>query len=231
MSVVFTLPHSFTNLRTIILDNVCLDDFDITKIHHLPALSAIHLNSTRIGDEAIHHLISLKYQLEELFIDNNARITDHCVPSLCLMFNLKVLHFYGTNISMPGLRKLCKSIKDSNRSVLLDVPSECNQYLTHLHEQYQLYPVAPLIIDPAAVSSLSVNALKANLAGHAQFNPSIYLSGSRPELVNRLRGILARREGDLVVKEVLKEVRSRSEESTEGSDSEEDSEEFGGSDI
>ncbi|KIJ43489.1 hypothetical protein M422DRAFT_169745, partial [Sphaerobolus stellatus SS14] len=95
-----------------------------------------------------------------------------------------------------------------------------------------LYPDAPLIID-SAVSSLSVTALKANLAGHAQFNPSIYLSGSKSKLVNRLCGILTRREAhlDLVVKEMLKEAVSSSEGSTEGSDNEEDSAEFGGSDM
>jgi len=60
-----------------------------------------------------------------------------------------------------------------------------------------------MITDPNACSSLSVNALKANLAGHAQFNPTIYLSGSKPELIDRLRGILERREADQIVRDIV----------------------------
>ena len=65
---------------------------------------------------------------------------------------------------------------------------------------------------------LPVNALKANLAGHAVFNPSIYHSGSKPELVDRLRRILERRQADRVVKKIVWGYESSTEESNEGSE-------------
>jgi hypothetical protein len=72
-----------------------------------------------------------------------------------------------------------------------------------LHAQYQLHPISPLITDPTICTHLSLAALKANLAAHAVFNPSISLSGTKSELIGRLREILERREGDRIVKEVV----------------------------
>lgn len=72
-----------------------------------------------------------------------------------------------------------------------------------LHAEYQLYPVFPLLTDPNICTSLSLTSLRANLAAHAVFNPSISLSGTKLDLVKRLSEILERREGDRVVKEVV----------------------------
>ncbi|KAF8584252.1 hypothetical protein K439DRAFT_1346591, partial [Ramaria rubella] len=201
--LVFSLPHSFVCLAQLKLDTVRLDDFDLTKIHHLPSLTILSLNNTGIGDEAIGHLTPLKYQLREVHIEDNRRITDDCIPSLCLFSSLAVLRIYGTSIQMPGLRRLTSFIHHAAREIDIEIPKECETYLNNLHSQYQLHPIAPFISDPNVCACLSVNALKANLAGHAVFNPSIYLSGSKPELVDRLRGILERRQADRVVKEIV----------------------------
>ncbi|KAF8521603.1 hypothetical protein BU17DRAFT_87837 [Hysterangium stoloniferum] len=216
---IFSLPNSFTKLTCLNLNGVYLDDFDLTRIHHLPSLSILHLNNTCIGNEAlvskplifshrlvffrIGHLTSLKHQLTELHTENNPRVTDDCIPSLCLFPLLLLLRIFGTGIQMPGLRKLASSIRSASREVDIDIPKDCETYLNSLHAQYHLHPVAPMITDPLACPHLSLNALKANLAGHAVFNPSIYLSGSKVELIHRLRDILERRQNDRIVKEVV----------------------------
>lgn len=81
-----------------------------------------------------------------------------------------------------------------------------------------MHPVAPLITDPSVCGCLSVNALKANLAGHAIFNPLIYLSGSKLELVERLREILEKRQADAVVKEMVWGYESSTRDSVEESE-------------
>lgn len=172
----------------------------------------------------IGHLTSLKKKLKELHIEDNPRITDDCIPSLCLFSSLTVLRIYGTSIDMPGLRRLAISIHGMARDIDIEIPKDCEDYLNSehshlqrqrhnykqrfrfypdLHAQYQLHPVSPMITDPNVCECLSVNALKANLAGHAVFNPSISLSGSKPDLVERLQTILERRDADRVVKEIV----------------------------
>ncbi|KAF8514476.1 hypothetical protein JB92DRAFT_2719211, partial [Gautieria morchelliformis] len=201
--LVFSLPHSFTRLAALNMTDVRLDDFDITKIHHLASLTVVWLNNTAIGNEAIGHLTSLKNHLKELHVEDNPRITDGCIPGLCLFSKLTLLRLYGTRIDMPGLRRLASSIHNAAREIDIGIPEYCETYLNNLHTQYQLHPVAPLISDPSLCVSLTVSALKANLAGHAVFNPSIYLSGSKPELVERLKEILERRRSDHLVKEMV----------------------------
>lgn len=170
---------------------------------------------------SIAHITSLKHQLKELYAEDNGRINDDCIPSLCLFSSLVLLRVYGTGIKMQGLRRLASSVHNEGREIDVEIPEECERYLnshsrrvassmslsldfrTGLHSQYQMHPIAPLITDPCACRSLSANALKMNLAAHAVFNPSIYLSGSKLELIDRLREILETRLADRVVKEIV----------------------------
>lgn len=64
-------------------------------------------------------------------------------------------------------------------------------------------PQPPLIVDPAACATLSVSALKRNLAEHAVFNLTIIASGTKAELVARLKSILEMRQMDMLVREMI----------------------------
>lgn len=64
-------------------------------------------------------------------------------------------------------------------------------------------PEPPLIVEPTACGTLSVSALKRNLAEHAIFNPAIVASGTKAELAARLESILQTREMDMLVREMI----------------------------
>ena len=72
-----------------------------------------------------------------------------------------------------------------------------------MHSKYMINPTAPLIVEPTACASLSVSALKRNLAEHAYFNPTILTSGSKGELVARLQNILQTRKVDILVRNMM----------------------------
>jgi hypothetical protein len=72
-----------------------------------------------------------------------------------------------------------------------------------MHSKYMIKPEAPLIVDPTACVTLSVSALKRNLIEHAVFNPAIIASGTKAELVARLKNILETRQMDMLVKEMI----------------------------
>jgi hypothetical protein len=64
-------------------------------------------------------------------------------------------------------------------------------------------PSPPLITNPSVADSLSIAALKRNLAAHATFNDSIVATGTKKEMMARLKAILLVRQMDLIVKEML----------------------------
>jgi hypothetical protein len=68
---------------------------------------------------------------------------------------------------------------------------------------YALNPLPPLITNPSICGQLSVTALKRNLEEHAKVNKDIVVGGTRPEMVERLEGLLRRREGDMIVREMV----------------------------
>jgi hypothetical protein len=77
----------------------------------------------------IGHLTSLKHQLKELHIEDNDRINDDCIPSLCLFSTVTFLRIYGTSIKMPGLRRLAASVHGAGREIDIELPEECETYL------------------------------------------------------------------------------------------------------
>lgn len=72
-----------------------------------------------------------------------------------------------------------------------------------MDSKYMIEPKAPLIVDPAACAALSVTALKRNLSEHAIFNPDILVSGTKAELMERLKKILESRKMDLLVRDMM----------------------------
>lgn len=73
---------------------------------------------------------------------------------------------------------------------------------------YLLDPTPPLIESPLVVPELSAAALKRNLAAHAACNPAVVATGTKPEMVDRLRGILETRQMDLLVRDMIQGVES-----------------------
>jgi hypothetical protein len=66
-----------------------------------------------------------------------------------------------------------------------------------------VHPVPPLIVDPALCSKLSIAALRRNLASHATCNRSIIATGTKVEMVERLKKILKTREMDLLTRNTI----------------------------
>lgn len=64
-------------------------------------------------------------------------------------------------------------------------------------------PKAPFIVEPEACPSLTVAALKHNLAAHAAFNPDIVPTGTKAELAERLKNILETRQIDIIIRDML----------------------------
>ncbi|TCD67810.1 hypothetical protein EIP91_011938 [Steccherinum ochraceum] len=217
--LVFAKPNSFLFLNEINLSGAKLEDVDIRHIHHLPRLAKLWISNTGIGNEAIYLLVPLKRTLAELDVAFNPAITDDCIPALLILRKLRFLTLLGTEVGMPGLRKFCAVARSRKQSLELEVPRECEIYVERMGRQYILQPEAPLITDPAAVPTLSIKALKANLSAHAEHNVNILSEGSKPELAERLTKLLEQREQDLAVREVT--WRGGEEDETQEEDEEE----------
>ncbi|KZT73548.1 hypothetical protein DAEQUDRAFT_662157 [Daedalea quercina L-15889] len=202
---VFNKPNSFLFLSELSLSDACLQDFDMTYIHHLPRLSHLWLSNTGIGNEAVYHLVALRRTLSELDLSLNAAVDDDVVPALLALPKLSFVSLFDTGVRMPGLRRLANGIAEralAGGSDVLDieVPRECEEYLD---STYMLHPEPPLVIDPAACMDLSISALRRNLAAHAAYNAQIVQGGSREEMVERLERVLRTREEDLKVREMV----------------------------
>ena len=74
-------------------------------------------------------LIPLKHTLTFLDISWNPLITDDCIPSLCVMFNLESLRMSGTGVTMDGLRKLSWAVASDDRMVFMTIPWTCEGYM------------------------------------------------------------------------------------------------------
>ena len=139
---------------------------------------------------SVFYLVSLKRSLTELDVAFNTGIDDDAIPALVCLLKLRFLTLLGTRVGMPGLRRLCAAIAQRPYAVELEVPQRCEIYIdskiyillydaraltqdVEMGSKYVLYPEAPLISDPNAVSNLTSTALKHNLAAHSQYNPSI----------------------------------------------------------
>ena len=75
--------------------------------------------------------------------------------------------------------------------------------LLGMHEKYEVNLAPPLIAEPSCVDTLSVAVLKRNLAAHAACNETIFVGGTKREMVRRLREVLSVRKVDMLVKEMI----------------------------
>ncbi|KAG1866161.1 hypothetical protein F4604DRAFT_1928172 [Suillus subluteus] len=188
---VFSRPGYYSTLKELVLDGAHLErDFDLIHIQQLPNLERLHLEGTDIGNEAVFLLVALKEKLYHLNLAHNPKIDDDAIPAILLLTNLAYLSIQATGIDMPGFRRLAAVIHAEDR-------------FADLHKQYLVDPALPLITDPSACSLLSNVALIRNLQAHADINPSIVPTGTRLEMIERLKKLLERRQMDLIVRSMI----------------------------
>ncbi|PSS34015.1 hypothetical protein PHLCEN_2v1919 [Hermanssonia centrifuga] len=205
---VFAKPNSFLFLSEINLNDVRLYDADLMHIHRLPRLGCLSLNNTGISNEGIFLLIPLKRCLVDLDIANNSLIDDDSISAILMLIKLQFIGLYGTAITMDGLRRIASHLKQTRRTMEVDVPEDCEEYIrnharTELPQQYWLVPASPLISDPTEALRLSSQALEQNLAAFAEFDQELLCDGSKTNMVKRLQDILETRRNDLLVRELV----------------------------
>ncbi|KAI0703829.1 hypothetical protein BC835DRAFT_1480366 [Cytidiella melzeri] len=197
---VFSKPNSFLFLSEINLANSEIKEADLLHLQNLPRLARLWLASSGIGNEAIFYLTPLKRSLTDLDIAFNSNIDDDAIPALLVLTKLQYLVFQGTCITMVGLRRLARTLKEQKRDMEVEVPRRCEEYISKLSNQYLIQPDPPLITDPEDVSSLTTAAIIRNLTAHSQ-------SGSAKDeserLALRLRSLLETREADLLAKALI----------------------------
>ncbi|TFK21468.1 hypothetical protein FA15DRAFT_645556 [Coprinopsis marcescibilis] len=199
----FGKPNSFECLVELSFSGSSIDDFDLVNIHHLPRLSALYLNGTGIGNEGVFLLVPLKLTLTKLSLAYNPCVTSISVPALILLDRLVFLSLLETSVDIIGLRSLATVAFDEYRGVDIEIPSVCEAYIDNMESMYCVDLKPPLISDPELVSSLAMLALKKNLAAHAERNREIVATGTRGEMVERLKSLLEKRRGDLLVAKML----------------------------
>lgn len=133
----------------------------------------------------------------------NPQITDDVVPALLLLSKLTFLSILDTNINMPGLRRLARTIYDDDRVIDIEIPTACEDYVDTMHTKYLLNPRPPLITNPQVCPQLSIAALQRNLAAHAQANPTVMAAGSKEEMIGRLQELLQMRKMDMLVRDMI----------------------------
>ncbi|KAF8537091.1 hypothetical protein BDD12DRAFT_780847 [Trichophaea hybrida] len=187
--------HRYTKLSTIILRNTIVSPDDIALLRVLPSLSILDLCSTGINNHALYYLVCHSHTLTNLNISNNERITDDARPIFSALPNLTALYLRGTSFSLPALRRLViENLPKGCR--LLSLPSYAIDFLNNRHEKYCVEIPQGYITDPAKVENMALPVLKRNLELHAKFNKGVQLTGTKVDLVHRLRALLSNRIGD-----------------------------------
>ncbi|KAJ9666542.1 hypothetical protein H2201_003465 [Coniosporium apollinis] len=87
---------------------------------------------------------------------------------------------------MPCLRLLVYALPPECR--LMTIPQPCLDYFNDREKRYYIAIPASYVQDPRQVAGLSMSALKHNLELHKQANKDIMLTGTRVDLVDRLKG-------------------------------------------
>jgi len=200
-------------LRYLDLTSVRLCDNDVKRLVNVSTIETLHLGNTDIGTDALCYLAFLKESLSLLHLQANPKIDDDAVPMLGALHNLRLLNIEGTSITMHGIRKLSGRLDRDKRSMRISMPDACEAYVQDLSSHYCLHLDPPLITSPDAVPSLSMSALRTNLAAHHAVNGKILPTGTKAEMAQRLTDILETRKLDLTFEDVCR----RAEESS-GSD-------------
>ena len=201
LTALFSQNH-FLNLATVILRNTIVSSDDIALLRVLPSLAMLDLNATGISNEALHHIVCHKATLTTLNISNNPEINDEARVMIRPLYRLQGLYLRGTNISLPALRRLV--LDDLAKGCrLLSIPAHAINAINNLHEKYCVEIPTGYITDPSKVENMNLPILKRNLELHAKLNKDIQVSGTKVELVHRLKTLLVNRQADQKIISVL----------------------------
>lgn len=200
------VQHRFTALTTVLLRNTFVSADDVALLRVLPALATLDLCATGLTNPALYHLVCHGRTLASLNIANNEDISDEVRPVFAALPRLAALYLRGTGFSLPALRLLVShSLPAGCR--LLSMPAPAIHHLNSLHTKYCVDIPDGYIADPAQLesgdSSSGVQVLKKNLGLHAKYNRDVLVSGSKADLVHRLRALLLGRQADLKLISVL----------------------------
>jgi hypothetical protein len=103
---------------------------------------------------------------------------------------------------MPALRKL--AVDDLTKGCrLLSIPAAAISVVNACHEKYCVDIPVGYLEDPVKVETLTLPNLKRNLELHQNYNKDVQISGTKIELVHRLRNLLWNRAADRRILEIL----------------------------
>jgi hypothetical protein len=151
---------------------------------------------------ALYNLVCHRHTLTTLNIANNDGITDEARFVFGPLYKLKALFLRGTNMSMPALRQLvANDLAKGCR--LLSIPAHAIETINNMQEKYAVDIPAGYIEDPTKVDHVTVPVLKRNLELHAKFNKDVQVTGTKVELIHRLKVLLGNRHADMRIMSVL----------------------------
>lgn len=195
-------PNRFLKLSTIILRNTTVSSDDIALLRVLPSLAVLDLTGTGISNLALHYIVCHRHTLTSLNISNNPSINDEARLTIRPLHRLKSLYLRGTNLSLPALRRLAlDDLAPGCR--LLSIPAHAITTINNLHEKYCVEIPAGYIEDPDKVDAMSLLVLKRNLELHAKCNKDVQVTGTKVELVHRLKTLLENRKADQKIIAIL----------------------------
>ncbi|KAJ7443782.1 hypothetical protein B0H11DRAFT_1747839, partial [Mycena galericulata] len=154
-------PNSFLYLQDLSLCGMRVQDdhlFPLFPLRNLRMLQTLNLNNSGIGNADFFDLMALRGSLLQLSIALNP-IDDDAVPIICRLSRLSFLTILYTNISMAGLRRLAQTIFDEHRTIDIEVPEACRDYVNNMGSQYLLDPAPPLIVDAFSGSNPALSTI------------------------------------------------------------------------
>ena len=168
----------------------------------LTSLADLDISNTGLGVHSLHHIVCHHRTLVQLNLSHNQGMDDDCRVPLAALPKLARIYLRGTNISMPGLRRLVAGALPGNCR-LLSLPNHCIAYLNDRESHYSVDIPDSYAHDPRELENMNLSELRRNLELHAKINRGILLTGSKSELFSRLDNILRNRLADTRVVRML----------------------------
>ncbi|KAK9470189.1 uncharacterized protein V1510DRAFT_405238 [Dipodascopsis tothii] len=180
----------FRSLRKLSIARVPLQNDDVANLRVLGALEELGLVGTGISDESLHHVVCHRHHLRVLDVADNPGLTDDARLALARLGRLERVFLRGTSVTMLTLRTIVATLPNTR---IYTIPSECLLYLNTREEHYVVLLPPEYVSSPKLVPSLTLPVLKRNLELHRSVNKHVPVTGTKPEMVQRLQGILNRR--------------------------------------
>jgi len=192
----------FAALTTLSLRNTQLVNNDLSLLMLLTSLADLDISNTGLGVHSLHHIVCHHRTLVQLNLSHNQGMDDDCRVPLAALPKLARIYLRGTNISMPGLRRLVTGALPGNCR-LLSLPNHCIAHLNDRESHYSVDIPDSYAHDPRELGNMNLSELRRNLELHAKINRGILLTGSKSELFSRLDNILRNRLADTRIVRML----------------------------